>query len=218
MPKRFHDWVEAWAKLDRNGTQSAFCCYNPVNLQTRHFTCRRPPRVMTDFRYLDPGPGNGRVDVESAISNMESTWFIGITEAYVESLCLLHVKLRGELPAFCDCRRRADPEAEAAFPRVHHFHAATKRESVLDYRADTLALVDTLTEKDAKLYEAAKLRFYKEVGEVERSHHTRIVCDPEEHRLLETYADAPLRHEAGHHGGARFLFEKDPALPSCDLR
>lgn len=212
MPTEFSAWVDAWVKLQQDGTKhSAFCCYNPINLQSRHFTCSRGPRTIHDYRYHAQV-----IDEETAIANMEATFFVGITEAYVESLCLLHERVRGELPRFCDCETRSDPVALAAFPAPHHTHKLMNH-SIFDYPDEVLAAVDTLTATDAKLYEAGKRRFYRELLEVENKYGRKINCDSKQHTLRESLASG---HDSARGGLSlidRGAVGKDPDLPTCSI-
>mmetsp|Transcript_1861 Transcript_1861/g.5629 ORF Transcript_1861/g.5629 Transcript_1861/m.5629 type:complete len:363 (+) Transcript_1861:68-1156(+) len=183
----FRKWAQDWVELQARGTvvgdYSAgghdqiknqkfvtftalpFKCYNPANLQCQHFTCNRP------FKYP------AKVDVDLAIRNMEDTWFVGISEAYQESLCLFHVKLRGILPPFCNCM---DKTAWFSFNQTRYArHAARTKAShnVSDFPAEVLQAVDSLTAADRMLYKAAVRRFVQEVHGAEQTFETKILCE-----------------------------------------
>merc|ERR1719401_2984029 len=75
-----------------HATMLPFHCYDPSNLQVQHFSCRGNP-----FNYTK------EPQTEQAIKNMKETFFVGITEAYKESLCLFMVKVHDSLPNWCRC-------------------------------------------------------------------------------------------------------------------
>mmetsp|Transcript_92015 Transcript_92015/g.269202 ORF Transcript_92015/g.269202 Transcript_92015/m.269202 type:complete len:332 (+) Transcript_92015:85-1080(+) len=195
----FREWVDAWTGLQANGTvvgdfsagghdqlhhqrfvtwtSLPFKCYNPANLQSQHFTCERP------FRYP------ARPDLGLALRNLRSAWFVGVAEAYLESLCLFHAKLEGTLLPFCDCE---DPEQRGAFAPTH-----VSRRPAADHlgprspgdeeRAAAQSAVEGLTSADRALYAAAVRRFLAEVRAAEEDFGVRILCG-ERAALLEAAA------------------------------
>jgi len=182
----FQKWIKDWTGLQAQGTvvgdfsagghdqistqkyvtftSLPFKCYNPANLQSQHFTCKRP------FKYPD------KVDAELAVRNMQNTWFVGVAEAYQESLCLLHVKARGTLPAFCDCRDRTSWLAFNQTRSARHGERTKLSRNVSEQPEGVLRAVDALTAADGLLYDAAVRRFVRELREAERRFGRSILC------------------------------------------
>jgi len=189
VPKRnFAEWVEAWSGFQAEGkivgdyshggslqsehviptyvtfTDLPFKCYNPTDLQVQRLTCERP------FKYPKES------DTEQAIMNMQETWFVGLLEAYQESLCLLYAKTHFKLPVFCDC---TDSTKWSSFNQTHtayHKHTTRTSHNVTDHPKKVWQAVDQLTAGDRMLYKAAVQRFVFEVHEIEREFKTKILC------------------------------------------
>mmetsp|Transcript_20215 Transcript_20215/g.63324 ORF Transcript_20215/g.63324 Transcript_20215/m.63324 type:complete len:405 (-) Transcript_20215:295-1509(-) len=193
---KFVPWLEAWTKTVRKGelvgdfasrsqnsrqllfhkyvthTFLPFHCYSPVNLMVQHFTCRGHP-----FNYTK----QDRTSI--AIENMKSTFFVGITEAYQESMCLFHAKVHDSLPEWCDCTNRT---AWHKFKSSHtsYYIEPMKEEwhSVDNWKPETRQMVDNLTRGDMALYQASLHRFAREIHAAEQRFNTTIMCND---RLLQ---------------------------------
>mmetsp|Transcript_95679 Transcript_95679/g.270768 ORF Transcript_95679/g.270768 Transcript_95679/m.270768 type:complete len:361 (-) Transcript_95679:111-1193(-) len=162
MPGSFDAWVRTWAALQEQGKNTSladppFLCYNPTNLQSFLLSCDRL-RSHEFFRFHS-------VDSALAVRNMREAFFVGITEAYQESLCLFHAKVCGSLPRYCD---RDNAEAWDSFSATHNLHGV-KRHSLVGLSEQALQAIDAFTDMDRGLYAAAVERFEREVHEVERA-------------------------------------------------
>lgn len=182
MPASLGGWVREWLALRDGGVllnstvngmfTMPFRCYSPINMQSQRFTCRHP--------YAYPRNAS-EIDVGLAIQRMHATWFVGLMEAYRESLCLLHEKLFGVLPSYCNC---ADASAWASYPpitRVTHKQnnqSHTGRDLGALEREDPRLIegIDDLTALDRALYGEAVKRFIREAREVERRHGQKFLC------------------------------------------
>lgn len=157
-----------WPNNDGGGTIWHYSdvphhCYSPISMQSQRMTCGMPLNYTT------------MPDAALAVEKMQSTWFVGLVEAYQASACLLRVKLGEALPAWCDCKR---PDLWNSAPLTkENVNAKGHHES--DFSPEVLALVDKLTEADRILYVAARERFVKEIRGVERQYNTTILCNEE---------------------------------------
>mmetsp|Transcript_86539 Transcript_86539/g.242342 ORF Transcript_86539/g.242342 Transcript_86539/m.242342 type:complete len:655 (+) Transcript_86539:161-2125(+) len=183
MPGTFEAWVRSWTALRERqqafgnftiGPKTAYndpwcfstlpyACYSPIDLQSQRLTCRRA------YDYPET------IDSDLAIWNMESAFFVGLVEAYQESLCLLHGKVQRSLPEWCDC---SDREKWQSAPLHHHSHGVgdASKHGVEDEPDEVLKMVDQLTTSDRLLYKQATKRFVHEVHAVERKFKMKILC------------------------------------------
>lgn len=186
MPETFGAWVGNWTQLvakgkffgnyDRNhkrevrrvwDTNLPFQCYSPVDMQVQSLTCNN----VFDYPV--------QADVELALEAMERTYFIGLAEAYRESLCLLTTKLTGQLPEYCKC---GSPQWASA--TLHHVAHNVTEHSIGDQPEAVVKAVDELTRGDGELYRQAVKRFVREVEDEERRFGVEIFCNDTKQRLL----------------------------------
>merc|ERR1719261_1032568 len=101
MPSRPESWLKYWstAQTARGFDAKQYYCYNPMDMQSHRMTCDFTGGECTE----DVCNKQNAVDIERAISNMKSSFFVGITELYAESQCLLHARVYKELPEHCRC-------------------------------------------------------------------------------------------------------------------
>jgi len=184
------EWLQQWIRLQREGkvagtytndhgahkdiifqkyvtfTTLPDKCYCPVNMQTHRLTCDYP------FEFPEEAAGP-----ELAIRNMQNVTFVGIVEAYQESICVFYSLVYKTLPGFCDCRNQT---AWKTFTGTHSaFHPLNtdrifmlSNESTKAYNA-----MDALTREDAKVYRAALTRFRADVRGVEEAFDTKLTCN-----------------------------------------
>jgi len=178
MPSTFGSWLQEWSRLRKEGrahrdfsvapsqhnqpwcSNLPFKCYSPLNLQSQRFTCE------TANKYSD------KLNVDRAVENMQASFFVGIVEAYQESMCLLHAKTLNTLPTWCNCK---DEKARKETGLLQASHG-TVSHSVQDVPKELLQDVDSFTEGDRELYRAAVHRFMNETREVEERHGVKILC------------------------------------------
>ncbi|CAK0896166.1 unnamed protein product [Prorocentrum cordatum] len=191
LPDTFQQWVRNWTVMRASGEALGlmkpdirrhqwvnqakagvpFKCYVPIDMQCRHLTCN----VLFNV--------SQQSDVDGAVRNMESAWFVGITEAYHESFCLFLAKVyvSQPLPHSCNCR---NVSAWGSMHMTHDAHGTVKH-TVKDYTDDFFLEVDALIAGDIALYKAARARFLREVEEVERLRGVQILCDDTRKRVFE---------------------------------
>jgi len=140
-------------------------CYHPYNMQARALTCQGPGGA---HHYRTHGPPRPEV----ALKNLGSLFFVGVVEHYAASVCLFFAKTQpGQpLPKFCDC---TDESSSAHFKHFSHF---APPHSLGNLTEEDRSMIAELTQVDQQLYDRALERFGKEVGEVERTSGTKILC------------------------------------------
>jgi hypothetical protein len=163
MPPSFEEWVDKWhdnessrhvhSSQKQKAIAESTCCYNPTNLVTTRMMCL----------------ANATHDMSIAIERIQSLWFLGITEFYTQSICLLAEKTTGRLPPYCVCG-----SGEQA--NLTHQDWSVKSHDIKDVSESTLSKIDDITSEDRTLYEVALKRFTAEVKEVESRHNVSMFC------------------------------------------
>ncbi|CAK0870162.1 unnamed protein product [Prorocentrum cordatum] len=192
----FEEWVGNWTLIRANcshygdfapgnhgfahvshfGTNTPYKCYNPINMQSHRFTCRK------SFEFPD------RVNLSLALHNMWAAWFVGVLELYQESVCLFLARILNfttPLPAGCNA------SDEAAWHKFtgklsHDTHGVNhSHRTIHEEPEDFLRAVDSLVAEDLVLYSAAKRRLLAELDEVERVRGVKILSESRRQLLLE---------------------------------
>lgn len=175
MPDSFAEWVSSWDALRKGNETKAFCCYDPVDMQSYVLSC--PANTMIDQTYgvhvMKKPRVQAEADVELALRNLQSLWFVGLVEAYRESVCVFLARASGALPPYCDCEDPATWWQGAPYTAEDHNSTAHRTS---DIAAGTVETVDALTVGDRRLYAAGVRRFLQELHEVERTHGVRVLC------------------------------------------
>jgi len=161
-------WLEHTDSLD---------CNWPVNLQTRLLSCSSrhffPGRDRYVMRSTEVGVDHG-VDVDLAAKRVTETSeikFVGITELYQESMCLIHIQSMNQFPSYCNCEEQSWND----FPmKTETRELLNLNTNALD--ADALPLVDNVTAFDRQIYDLAKQRLLQEIRAVERLYGRNILC------------------------------------------
>lgn len=150
-------------KLPVTYTNLPLKCYNPANMMSQRLTCELP--------YKFPA----QINVSRAIGNMKEAWFVGITEAYQESMCLFNFKVYGKLPKYCDC---TDHDTWGDFDATTKtYHDSRLKSTPLAEQEDwVIDMIDNMTALDLQVYEAAVERFKREVREVEQATGVKVTC------------------------------------------
>lgn len=179
LPANFSQWLRYWSKVGDHPTAHAhgFHCYIPVNLQARALSCRATscPLVThaVDEAVLSDKNGELAVQEDLATRRLQHVVrFVGLTEFYQESMCLLHAMSRNSLPPYCNCE---DREAWGRFPHASLDHGGGARSTHTLSRAEA-DMVEKLTRVDARLYQVAMGRFMEAVHEVEGRFGRRVFC------------------------------------------
>lgn len=167
-------WVSYWVNKVENGSAAANqqsgapanCAEVPVNMQSQRMTCEGP--------FLEETSNLNDIDVQLAIDNMLEAEFVGILEAYQESICTFYARKFDTILEFCNCEDAAQWSQFNASHFGHNLHGDTI--SYDDVPQHILKKIDKLTTKDRLLYNAALKRFLNDTHHVQQQFGTRIVC------------------------------------------
>lgn len=138
VSKTFPEWVKAWRDRQAAGIHGDFApqrpgdtmvglaetsipgkCYYPINLQTQRLTCKKPSEFPRE------------PDKDGALRTVRGVWFVGIADAYDESLCLYHVKVKGTLPPACECTAAKENEKKTEVdPFIDNSFSSVARKSL----------------------------------------------------------------------------------------
>lgn len=187
--------------------------HNPFNMQTARLSGTRGNSKRTR---LGVYPRKGylyrsqlKPDLRLALRHVRAdAWFVGITEFYRESLCLLRELALSELPQECLCRAHeamqpADTESQPpsqlteTYNRHHARYVppssskperqmrtrAVRRYDDHVYSGAELKLIADATRLDRILYGAAIVRFMQQLLDTEKRHGGQIVCRDGRERL-----------------------------------
>lgn len=164
-------------------------CYNPWNMQTRSLTCdEKNQKAIADgavWSNVQPLAETSRLhhvyqdedvqpDIELAKQHLEERVdFVGLTEFFEESWCLLQYQLHEKLPERgCECGHFQ----ELNLPHERHF---TPEDSLRVHSLDkrTLRKIDRMTRADRDVYDTALSLFLMRLRNVERNTGHRLVCE-----------------------------------------
>ena len=170
--------LDAWVRHfhDPRATHS-FNCYNPRDIQYRYAATRG----------VAIGPGKPEADEPRARASArhaleKNFWFVGVVEAYRETMCLFRYwTTRARPPAYCAC---AAPEAAAdgavALSNITH---NTPAHSTARLDAELVAGLRSLAPVDLMLYAHALHLLDAQSGVVERETGVAVLC-PEKREAL----------------------------------
>merc|ERR1719453_258454 len=151
-----------------------FNCYNPNNMQTRHLVCTR--EELWGSHYI--GAEGATPDVSAALANLATVELVGITELYPASVCLMKAKLSGTIAEGCACGSAREGWTHEAWHK-----ASYPRPTIETYSEEVQHKVDTITQADRVIYEAALERFVNEIRQVAQAHSVELLCDEDKHKL-----------------------------------
>ena len=105
------------------------------------------------FRLLDPQRSTDSLqpDVNAALASVRNFEWVGLTDLFDHSLCLLHFQANGSLPNGCSCNSPAK-KVSLGLPRFNH---GVVRRDPSGLSPDVLALIDEHTTADAQLFAEA---------------------------------------------------------------
>ena len=124
------------------------------NTQAHALTCSTSRGSLGQhFRVLDGGAGDGgdslEPSLEAALASLHSFEWVGLTDLFEHSLCLLHYQAAGAMPTDCRCE---GGKLMLKIPRMNH---GVIRHDPQSLDAQMLAAVDAHTAVDAQLFAAA---------------------------------------------------------------
>jgi hypothetical protein len=127
----FEAWLRHFAGLARDvgGPAHDFNCYDPRDLQTRQLSCtwRRPPRLGFMKSYNDPrhphhasAPAAPRPLARASENLRNRAGFVGLTEFYHESVCVLSYKRTRRVDLGCTCDEQRHIGATFGHQKITH--------------------------------------------------------------------------------------------------
>lgn len=141
-------WFKGWGATASGASTPAtenmkrFCRYDPRDPQVRH--------LGTD---LSAAPG-----LHGALQELEGAFWVGVTEQYTASLCLLVERVGRPLPAWCRCN------STNAGRSLHHVKHGTNTTALTNLSGLSRAAVASLTALDLVLYAEARGRLHRELN------------------------------------------------------
>lgn len=130
------------------------------NMQSHTLTCSTAEHSLGQHFRLKEEPREP--SFAEANASLHSFDWIGLTDLFEHSVCLLHYQANGSLPARCDC----DGDAFLALPRFTH---GVLRRDAGKLPEDLLQKIDNFTAVDAQLFASAlrlllgRLRYVEQV-------------------------------------------------------
>jgi hypothetical protein len=149
--KDFFSWISHMENLTLLdfGPSVDYKCIDPRNLQTRHMSCVSQKNPTANHA-LSEAP-----KLDLALNNLYKANWIGITEFYHESMCLLSLRRQHLMPEGCECNNTKTVQ------HVHIDHDVKK--SNLTYSPTILRQANKLIRLDQILYSVAVERFIKDL-------------------------------------------------------
>lgn len=121
------------------------------NTQAHAMTCSTARGSLGQhIRVLDGGGDALAPSVDESLASVRRFEWVGLTDLYDHSVCLLHYQANGTLPAACDCA--ASGRLSLGLPRMNH---GVKRHEAADLPADVLSAIDAHTAVDAQMFAEA---------------------------------------------------------------
>jgi len=153
-PLSLVDWLRLFTNTSSAWEQGAYryCYYNPVNFQT-HLLAAPTGRTNDDFvfpkgRFFVPAQAVDRVH-----SLVHTAFFVGVTEYYAHSVCLVRWLVTGQLPA-SDCGETARIEMS------HNDYGNAADKTVLS--GEELSLITQVSRIDELVYGFGLDRMYQD--------------------------------------------------------
>ena len=186
----YESWLEHFSKLRASdiGQTKDFNCEDPRNTQTRHMSCSKAPNPQANHAL--PAPPC----ISLAITNLHDAGFIGITNFYHESICMLRLRQTRRLPEGCGC---GESKNITTHQQVTH---GVPKHSEYNLSPHVLEMVDNFTRLDKVLFVAALERFLDDIAVAEMAANRTILCDKAPaNLLLKEYSDGLLEAKPERH-------------------
>ena len=107
---------------------------------------------MLCFKVINEGPDSLHPDLEAVLAALYHFEWVGLTDLFEPSLCLLHYQANRTLPRSCDC---TDPSRLDGPPLGHWVETRSQRRDASELPERVLAQLDAQTAVDAALFAAA---------------------------------------------------------------
>ena len=117
------------------------------NIQSHALTCSTAHGNLGQH-FRDTHFDESLPSLEGALATLRRFDWVGLTDLYEHSVCLLHFQANGSLPPSCDC----SSSSRFVLPKFTHGHRALAAERL---QPDILARIDASTTVDAQLFAEA---------------------------------------------------------------
>ena len=148
MPTSLSEWLREWTEMRTHlktcppeKAISLFKCYNPINMQTSYVG------------------GTGDLDEKFDV--------VGVMEEFNLSACLIATSVMGKVPHACNCTAATEPKPEVE-TKINS-HGVVHHGNTYITTAEERGLIEALTDQDQKLYNAALLKFRRDVKNAEQA-------------------------------------------------
>ena len=168
------NWKEALYErlMEANSTAEAARAVRVISLhntQAHALTCsKKKGSLGHHFRVLDEGVDLLAPPIADAMAAMQRFEWIGLTDLFEPSLCLLHYQANGTLPSACACD--SPLRLDGSHRKLGHWvETRSEKRDPSTLPAEMLALIDAHTTVDSQLFAAAlrlllgRLRHVEEV-------------------------------------------------------
>lgn len=180
--------TEEWAQI------ANYRCYNPWNMQTRY--------LATEWSHSAPF-NSFEPNLQTAVGALNRVQFVGLSEFYIESLCLLNLHRHGTVPETCACGGRGPL---AGTSHLEHF---VPDHAISDLPPAVVKQMRKLVRLDAQIYAMVLKRFETELRHASEISGVQMFC-PEKFDTMWVQVD----HLLGELGLANVTSLKRSAQPS----
>lgn len=167
----FKTWLGHFVQLEDSeiGPAVDFNCVDPRNTMTRHLSCVSAPNPEANHA-LTPPP-----NLTEAISNVASdAAFVGLTDFFHESICMIKLRRSGSLPTECGCDAVAAAQRNRTL-EIHFTHFVPPHLSVFPDNINIM--IDKLTKVDRVIFIAALQRFLEDITVAEKVANRPFLCN-----------------------------------------
>ena len=193
---RFEDWIKHFLQLSKDPLptyftyeyllQQAYGCYNPWNMQTRylvqpfntnfHLSSTSYPILCRFECHFVSDTFEPNIEIAQGVMTNQ-IGFVGITDLYVETLCLLHWKVHKDVPQSCACG------GTGPLQQISQHDHGVAHHDLKDIPPHLVQDMKKLVQKDVKLYAMALDRFEKDLLVASQNAGIQMVC-PDRFRKL----------------------------------
>ncbi|CAJ1400162.1 unnamed protein product [Effrenium voratum] len=176
----FDRWVAYFEKLrgkphptDFEGLRKeAFNCYNPWNMQTRYFAQQTDQEIGTHEWHCHVTLNSYEPSAERAKRILtERVHFLGISDMYTETLCLLHFLMHNDVPHTCSCG------GPGPLKEMSHDDHGLPEHGVDELPRHLHEQLSEFVQEDIRLYAFALDRFEAELRRASKSTGVQMVCE-----------------------------------------
>ena len=179
----FLSFIHEFTNLqDTSVGQAAAICMDPRDMNTRFLTCDSDPSEYNHERYTDLHPFHARYpppNLHEGLLRLNEADFVGVTDLYTESICLLEALVVGKLSERCTC----NPQHNTAL-FVHEDHDAPHVPHKVIVEDLIVNQIKKRTPRDTALFKNGLLRVLCDIRAVEQFLRLRHPSEPLQHRII----------------------------------